>query len=211
MSEQLPAPSNGAQQPPNLPDGRVDTELFVPAGAIPIATPATVTATATAPLDTANGDVHMMDVSHDQPRVGSLREAIDPIPSPPTNTTKRSNTPPLTANSRAPDLLNLQPQPPRAGRTTATPAANQKPHLNSNHPHHQPPPPSPQTHHQRLLQRRATHPLPRRAAPAPQCATRTPAAARRSAQRRQQGRARPRRTPTRATQCRPSRRPTGRR
>lgn len=68
MSEQLPAPSNGALPPPNLPDGRVDTELYVPAGAIPTATP-TTTAIATAPLNTANRDVQMMDISLDQPCV----------------------------------------------------------------------------------------------------------------------------------------------
>lgn len=75
MSEQLPAPSNGAPvQPPNLPDGRVDIDVYVPAGAIPTATPTT----ATAPLDVANGDVQMTDVSLDQPRVGSLLQATQP-------------------------------------------------------------------------------------------------------------------------------------
>jgi hypothetical protein len=96
MSEQLPAPSNGALQPPNLPDGRVDTELYVPAGAIPTATPTAATPT-TAPLDTVNGDVHMMDVSHDQPRVGPLREELNPIPT--SQPYKRSMHPPASSKT----------------------------------------------------------------------------------------------------------------
>ncbi|KAK1833831.1 putative dpy-30 domain-protein [Podospora conica] len=110
MSEQLPAPSNGALPSQNLPDGQTNPELYVPAGTLPTATP--TTAAATVPLDTTNGDVHMMDVSHDQPRQ----------PSPPPAAAPSAAANPPTAPSAAPSNAPS----PAPGRT-GTPMRNTNP------------------------------------------------------------------------------------